>query len=173
MLRQRLPLRRHGPAVMLCAAYVMLAVAWLLSTPPGGAPDEPAGLIKAMAIAGGQVLGPKVVWPDRARNEVEQQYRDVTRLADVPTRLRPSRQIPCFAFAPNMSAACRGGTGTTDPRWSANPAVRLATSAADLEAIIGRLEVGGPGGRPAIVGTSYLGTYQPFVFLPAGVLARL
>ena len=159
---------------MLCAAYVMLAVAWLLSTPPGGAPDEPAGLIKAMAIAGGQVLGPEVVWPDPARNQMEQQYRDVTRRADVPTRLRPSRQVPCFAFAPNMSAACPGGSWTTDPRWSGNAAERLATSPVDLEAIIGRLEVGGgPGGRPAIFGTSYLGTYQPFVFLPAGVLARL
>ena len=159
---------------MLCAAYVMLAVAWLLSTPPGGAPDEPAGLIKAMALAGGQVLGPELVWPDPARNQVEQQYRDVTRRADVPTRLRPDRQIPCFALAPNLSAACPGENSTADPRWSANPADRLATSPDDLVATIGRLEVGaGPDGRPAIVGTSYLGTYQPFVSLPAGVLARL
>ena len=167
-------MRRHRPAVVLCAAYVMLASAWLLSTPPEGAPDEPAGLIKAMALAGGQVVGPSVVWPDPARNETEQQYRDVTRRADVPTRLRPDRQIPCYAFDPNTSAACLGDDSMADPRWSANPADRLATTADDLVATIGRLEVGtGPDGHPALVATSYLGTYQPFVFLPAGLLARL
>lgn len=174
MARWLIRARPHRPVIVLCMAYVMLAFAWLLSTPPGGAPDEPAGLIKAMALAGGDVVGSTVVWPDPARNVVEQQYRDVTRRADVPANLRPDRQIPCYAFDPDASAVCLGDESTTDPRWSADPAQRLATAPDDLAATIGRLEVGtGSDGRPQLVGTSYIGTYQPFVFLPAGVLARL
>ncbi len=45
--------------LLLLVGFVLLGAAWMFSTPPGWAPDEPAQYLRALGISEGQLLGPK------------------------------------------------------------------------------------------------------------------
>ncbi len=91
-------------ATLLLVPYLALALAWLGSTPPGGAPDEPAHLVKALGAGrldlGTPYAGP--LDPDLATGRNQSISRTVT----VPARLLLPTNTLCYIFRPEVSAAC-------------------------------------------------------------------
>jgi hypothetical protein len=75
----------------------MVAVAWAGATPLGASPDEPAHIIRAASVVRGEVLGENT---DEAA---------VTRV-HVPAGIAMAHSWPCYAFHPQVTAACAPGT---------------------------------------------------------------
>jgi hypothetical protein len=72
---------------------LILSASWALATPMGGSPDEPAHIIKAAAVAQGQLLGEPTSKPAELR-------------VTVPTGISEAATWPCYAFEPTKTAAC-------------------------------------------------------------------
>lgn len=53
-------LYRLGPRALVGFALVSLLVAWLMTTPPWGAPDEDSHYLRALTLTNGALVGPKV-----------------------------------------------------------------------------------------------------------------
>jgi hypothetical protein len=79
--------------------YVLLGAAWLLASPPFTAPDEPAQYLRALNIADGRLLGPRVPVDPAGQAELraggwratEQRWIDHDRRGVVvPARLSPA-----------------------------------------------------------------------------------
>ena len=92
-------------ATLFVVPYVLLAMAWLGSNPPVGAPDEDAHLVKALGIArldiGVPYAGPvDLTRPAAARNDSN------TRVVTIPSRLSP-QSYGCFGFRPEVTADCQ------------------------------------------------------------------
>lgn len=78
------------------AVWVCLSVAsisWAFSTPLAASPDEPAHIIKAAAVAQGELVG-----------EITDQA--AVTLVHVPQSVAQASAWPCFAFQENVSASC-------------------------------------------------------------------
>lgn len=75
--------------VGICA----LLSAWILSSPPGSAPDEAAHLIRAVSASEGQWAGNPVNSHKTLNIETAN-----TRSFTVPAKLAVIDHIPCFAF---------------------------------------------------------------------------
>jgi hypothetical protein len=73
------------------AALALLGAAWSIATPIGGSPDEPAHLIKAAAVARGELLGTTVKGGIRVT---------------VPEYVAYSQVDTCFAFHANTTPNC-------------------------------------------------------------------
>ncbi|WP_411722088.1 DUF2142 domain-containing protein [Mycetocola sp.] len=71
----------------------ILSGSWAVATPMGGSPDEPAHIIKAAAVAHGQLLGEPTSKPAELR-------------VTVPTDVATAATWPCYAFDPTRTAAC-------------------------------------------------------------------
>ena len=130
------------PARLLVAGYSLLVLAWVFSNPPGAAPDEPSNYIKTVAIGSGQLLGRPGNYPEATGAAFGLTGPQLAR-ASLSTRWV---QIP-FRLVP-AGFACN--------------AFRPALSAGCLR-----------GGLPQATSTdqpTYAGTYQPFVYLPSGLL---
>jgi len=89
------------------AGYVLLIVAWAMSTPPFSGPDEWAHFLRAAGVSHGQVLGARVdsfhdpnLTPDQ-----EAWTSRIVRRIDVPPGLAPDG-FGCNAFQPTVSAVC-------------------------------------------------------------------
>ena len=102
-------LRGESPAgriaTLFVVPYVLLAMAWLGSNPPVGAPDEDAHLVKALGIArldiGVPYAGPvDLTRPPAARNDSN------TRVVTIPSRLSPEG-YGCFGFRAEVTADCQ------------------------------------------------------------------
>jgi len=77
---------------VFAAAWILLALisaAWSIATPLGGSPDEPAHIIKAAAVARGELIGKTTSNGQQVRVPAYVAYEQT-----------------CFAFHPNVSAAC-------------------------------------------------------------------
>ena len=88
--------------VWLVSTGLLFAVSmlWSLATPIGGAPDEPAQMIKAAATVRGEMTG----------TGVRGQARAVVRMK-VPEAFAAANKIPdCFRFRPTQPASCA-------PKW--------------------------------------------------------
>jgi hypothetical protein len=88
--------RRRSPWVAFFVSWIALSLLtgmWSLATPLGGAPDEPAHIIKAAAVVRGQFLG--------TTTEGGQQV-------SVPAYISYTGQQSCFAFNPKITADCIG-----------------------------------------------------------------
>jgi hypothetical protein len=79
--------------ILLWLALSLVSCAWALSTPLGGSPDEPAHIIKAASVARGQFLGSPT--DEAAVTSVK-----------VPASLAGASAWTCFAFKPDVQAAC-------------------------------------------------------------------
>ncbi|HET6953313.1 MAG TPA: DUF2142 domain-containing protein [Acidimicrobiales bacterium] len=92
-------------AALFVLPYLLVAVAWVFSNPPGAAPDEPDHLVKAIGMGRldiGDDYGrplPREGPPLRRRN------LSITRVVDVPAGIVPAGYT-CYAFDPNKTAAC-------------------------------------------------------------------
>ena len=84
------------PAIQFGMIWFLLFVAgaaWAIATPLGASPDEPAHIIKAAAVARGDLLGDLTDEPA---------VREVT----VPRGIAESADWPCYAFDGTAEASC-------------------------------------------------------------------
>lgn len=79
------------------AFFWLLSAVWVFATPLGGAPDEPAHIIRAAAASTGQVITP--AWSGNVA------YGAV----EVPESIASLPARTCFAFDPSVTPACFSG----------------------------------------------------------------
>jgi Predicted membrane protein (DUF2142) len=89
---------RVGAVVFLLLAG--LAICWAFATPLFGISDEPAHIMKAAAVARGQLIGKE----DGGPNTIVQ----------IPGNLIGNNRLPCFAFSTNLTASCATPLGNDD-----------------------------------------------------------
>jgi hypothetical protein len=108
----------------------LLMVAWIAATLPFTAPDEAWHYLRALSIANGQILGPKVDYTYVRLPPAEQAWtnRD-TRAVLVPARLTPPNVV-CIDFKRDVSGSCLEETtsGNYPPLPYLLPAVGLSVS---------------------------------------------
>jgi hypothetical protein len=92
------------------ASIFLLSATWAISSPLGASPDEPAHIIKAAAVARGQIIGEPTPKPA------------VTRVL-IPAGLAQAGSWPCYAFDSTREANC------TPPVSNASNLVNAETSA--------------------------------------------
>lgn len=80
--------------LLVWAGLALAGLAWAVSTPLGGSPDEPAHIIKAAAVAHGELLGGSTA------------VQNTTRVT-VPADIASANSWPCFAFQSDAVAACQ------------------------------------------------------------------
>jgi hypothetical protein len=148
---------------------VLLVLAWVVGNPAFAAPDEPAQYIRALALADGK-SGRVATYPQAPGTHMEEGFRRLSRVVDVPGELVPEGQLPCFAFFMATPANC---TPAGTP-FALSPEERLALDPADgLPQMIARLDVvSGPNG-PELATTSYQAVYPPAALGVAGLAGRL
>ena len=138
-----------GPLV-LALSLAGFGVAWAVTNPIGAAPDEPAHYIKALAVGQGDWLGSKLA-PGEQPVFAEPVRDNLATIRDVPQLTRrvtiPARLEPdkagCTAFTP-APATCLAADASVNSRW----------------------------GKGSTAYT-YLGTYQPFVYVLPGFAMQL
>lgn len=99
---------------LAAAGFFLLLAGWSLATPPWGAPDEPAHVLRAVGAARGQIY----LAPAPAQ-------KGTGGYVTVPRGLGPSAQHPCFAFHEDRPATC----GSLVPRRHVGRTVRRGTAA--------------------------------------------
>jgi hypothetical protein len=76
--------------------FALVMTPWVLANPYGAGPDEPQHIFRAFSVARGEIIG-----PTRAG------HPDHFRFVEVPERfVSGSNAVGCFAFKPEISAAC-------------------------------------------------------------------
>jgi Predicted membrane protein (DUF2142) len=110
--------------------YVLLLTAWLVATPPFGAPDEASHYLRALTIAQGSLVGPKIPYPNVPLSPTQQTFinQDTTAVL-VPARLSPP-DVACIDGKPNLIGRCFEATpnGTFPPLGYVLPAVALSVA---------------------------------------------
>ncbi|MFJ9788258.1 DUF2142 domain-containing protein [Streptomyces globosus] len=114
------------------ALFFTLAASWSAATPLGGSPDEHAHLIRAAAVARGQINGPEVMVP-HVVGGIEGKFSETAvRLPDWYRQL--PTQHECYSWDQEKPASCAPplkGTGQTAQATTAagryHPAYYLAT----------------------------------------------
>jgi hypothetical protein len=93
--------------LLLIAAYVLLAIAWVGGNPPFAAPDEASHYVRAIGLAGGDLVGEPVPFypPDALTPEQLAIVRQQARIVEVPAGLSPTGWS-CFVGRPDEPAAC-------------------------------------------------------------------
>lgn len=139
-------------AVLAAVGLFFVMLAFMATTPPGGVSDEPDYYVKAMAAGHGQVVGTRVPLP-------------IERTEDF--WLPPVNHM--FQTMPVPLASVRQYTipGDRDPRPMGCTLLDTQAPATCLEA--------SPRTPPPATETmvSSVGSYQPFVFVPTGLVMRL
>ena len=97
------------PALVILA-YAALVIAWVFSNPPFAAPDEPDHYVRAIGLAGGQLIGEPADYPQPPNStptlrRVYALYDAAARNIRVPAGLW-ARGLTCNAFAPAVTAGC-------------------------------------------------------------------
>jgi hypothetical protein len=93
---------------MVAFGYLLLLAGWLVTNPPGAAPDEQAQYLRAAGLSQGQFFGRPATLP-RAPGETLVQWHFQEAMASsfsLPARLAPPNLAGCYAFHPDTSAAC-------------------------------------------------------------------
>jgi hypothetical protein len=155
---------------LVVLAYVALVAAWVVGNPPFAAPDEPAQFIRGVALAGGDT-GTTPRYEQVPRSFLEDGFRRLTRVEDIPADLAPVGQLPCFAFDAHVTADC----DDADTPFALGADERLALDPNDgVFPMIARLDaVEGPDGETELRTTSYQATYPPALLGVAGLAGRL
>jgi Predicted membrane protein (DUF2142) len=108
----------------------LILVAWIAGTVPFTAPDEASHYIRALSIANGKILGPKIRYTDFPLSPEQEAWanRD-TRGVTVPARLTPPN-IRCWDHEPNVRGSCleEDDSGNYPPLSYLLPAVGLSAS---------------------------------------------
>lgn len=101
---------RLQPPVVLATGYFLLLIAWAFANPPFASPDEKDHYVRAVGLAGGELLGVRapIAIPPQASEEARRFYRlqnEDIRAVVVPGGLF-ARGVTCNAFRPDVSASC-------------------------------------------------------------------
>jgi Predicted membrane protein (DUF2142) len=123
VMRLRLPLLGLGLALMLGA--------WIMATQPFNAPDEASHYLRALTIANGHIIGPKIPYrpaPPLTPAQYAWINRD-TRGVIVPARLSPPN-VKCVDGKPNLRGSCMEAiaNGNFPPYAYLLPALALKVS---------------------------------------------
>lgn len=85
----------RGSFWTMWAAVALLSIAWAMSSPVGGSPDEPQHIVKAASVARGEFIGAPTDQPA---------VRQVT----VPVGIADQGRWTCHVFNPTVGASCQG-----------------------------------------------------------------
>ncbi|GAC1324711.1 MAG: hypothetical protein NVSMB13_06570 [Mycobacteriales bacterium] len=156
----------RGRSWLLAVGFGLLLAAWVVGSPLIGAPDETAHYYKALGAAYGQWSGTPAVTLGPERAPRDQFLAAMSRNFRLPPRYavqtgRPGERLECITFNP-ASARCQYGTAALPPVRDPVPVPSVWAGPA-------------PTGPPPVSGVlpSYVGSYPPYVYLPAGLAARL
>ncbi len=106
-------MRRSPKVALVGAALALLLGAWVFSTPPFGGPDEAAHYLRAVNIANGKLLGPKVPYSAPTAEQTAWVQHDVRGVL-VPAPLAPPGSS-CVGGRPDVTAhGCVMATYTGD-----------------------------------------------------------
>jgi hypothetical protein len=122
------PDRRRLALLML--GLVLLVSAWVAGTRPFDAPDEASHYQRALTITHGQILGPKVDYPNVPMTPTQQAFiNHDTRAVLMPARLSPP-DVVCIDGKPDLSGSCLEAdpNGNFPPLPYLLPAAALAVS---------------------------------------------
>lgn len=167
------------------AGLALVSVSWAMATPLGGSPDEPAHLIKAAAVARGELVGA----PTDASGVTTVQ---------VPPGIAVAKSWTCYAFNPAVAANCMtpilDGAGLVPSTTSAglyNPVYYAAVGWPSVLTDDTKLGVFGMRAvsallssfflavafcallqfrRPVVTGIAFFGAVTPMVFFLAGAV---
>ncbi len=121
----------RSPLTLVGVAFSLLLAAWVMANAPFNAPDEASHYLRALNIADGHLLGPKIRYPPPPGiTPTELAFADHdTRAVLVPARLTPS-DVNCVNGRPDTSDQCVEATPTGDyyPLAYLLPAVALKLS---------------------------------------------
>ena len=116
--------------VLLMLGVALLLAAWVASTRPFDAPDEASHYQRALTITHGQILGPKVDYPNVPMTPAQQAFIDHdTRAVLMPARLSPP-DVVCMDGKPDIRGSCLEADpdGNFPPLPYLLPAAALAVS---------------------------------------------
>ncbi|HVE91930.1 MAG TPA: DUF2142 domain-containing protein [Actinomycetota bacterium] len=88
-------MRRRRTVALLGAGYALLASAWVMATPPGAGPDEPAHYVKAAGAGEGDLRGSLPPEDLPTGSERTSWLNRTSRRYEVPSRLS-ARNLPCI-----------------------------------------------------------------------------
>ncbi len=116
---------------LIGAALTLLMVAWVMASRPFAAPDEASHYLRALSIANGKLLGPKVPYRLPGLSVATQAWTNHdTRAVAVPARLSPP-DVTCMNGKPDIgTGGCTEATSTGDyhPLPYVLPALALTVS---------------------------------------------
>ncbi|MBD0676752.1 DUF2142 domain-containing protein [Streptomyces sp. CBMA156] len=103
------------------AIFFALSASWSISTPTGASPDEHAHLVRAAAVARGQIDGREVMVP-HVVGGIEGQFAETG--VELPRIYQDVKDVnACYVFEPGIPAACA-------PELKERPGTTLVTTAA-------------------------------------------
>jgi hypothetical protein len=91
-------------ALLFVLPFLLLGAAWMISNPPGAAPDEPDHLIKAIGLSHFD-FGYKYDGPSQYPGLVGDRNASLSRVIKIPAELNPDG-FTCYAFEPAKTASC-------------------------------------------------------------------
>jgi hypothetical protein len=146
--------RAHQVVGLLLGSYLVFGVVWALSNPAPSGTDEPAHYIKALAAGQGEFFGAHALFPyrDPAVPNVLYFWDQTTRAFRVPAQQAPAATFACDAGGSDVPATCVSGTRCV--RWAAPCS-------------------GSPPVTGYVVLPTYVGDYEPTMYVVPGLLARL
>ncbi len=81
--------------------FAALGASWAIALPLFGSPDEPAHTIRAASVARGEAIGEQIPGKDGGWRRVS-----------VPEVMESANNVGCYAFRPDLSAACLSYDGS-------------------------------------------------------------
>ena len=157
--------RRRG-VLVLVIGYALLVVAWAMANPLVAAPDEPVQYVRALGAGYGQWAGTAYVPVSPQQSQKDRLLAALTRTFDIPARYAlhggsPGEPLGCVTWS-HQSAACQ----RRPPSPSALASIQPLPGMWDKTPKIHSPSTGGPQ-------ASYVGAYQPFLYVPLGLAARM
>jgi Predicted membrane protein (DUF2142) len=96
--------RSFGWACVLVAPYLLLGIVWVVTNPPGAAPDENDHLVKALGMSNLDI-GSRYESPRQDESPTLSRLSSQSRVVKIPARLNPAG-FTCFAFNSKQAADC-------------------------------------------------------------------
>jgi hypothetical protein len=152
---------RRPPAPLLVAGFlVLMGIAWLMAVPPGASFDEPAHYVKAIGAGRGELYGrPPVVSAANLRELYRRGSADKQSLQKLESVLA----TPAVKWQERTRRRFRVSPELIDTRFGCTRFdVRGPATCLDGPRL--------PSGRTE---NSYVGTYQPYLYVPAGLAIRV
>lgn len=101
-------MRRPDAGLGLLVYFALVGLVYAMASPYGAPPDEPTHYVKALATAGGDLVGRDAAYPGERSGRQRVYVDSVTRRFRVPERLTPPTDDGdlCFILDASQSAAC-------------------------------------------------------------------